>query len=77
MGAATPAGYWGWGAGGSFETEATYKINLDDYLAGRGGDIPQIAPGDVLFVPLRDELKKRDITDALTSLTISALALFK
>lgn len=66
-----------WGAGGSFETEATYKINLDDYLAGRGGDIPQIAPGDVLFVPLRDELKKRDITDALTSLTISALALFK
>jgi len=66
-----------WNAGGSFETTATFEINLDDFIAGRGGSIPSIVPGDVLFVPQRDQLKKRDIASLITNLTISALALFK
>jgi protein involved in polysaccharide export with SLBB domain len=66
-----------WNAAGSFETTATFEINLDDFIAGRGGTIPPVMPGDVLFVPQRDQLRKRDIVGAITSLTISALALFK
>jgi protein involved in polysaccharide export with SLBB domain len=66
-----------WRPGGAFEVAASFEVNADAYAAGRQTDVPPILPGDVIYVPLRDVLAKRDIASILTSFTISALALFK
>jgi len=66
-----------WRGDGSFELARSFIVNADDYAAGHITELPAILPGDVIYVPVRDELAKRDIASILANLTISALALFK
>jgi len=66
-----------WRPGGAYEVAASFTVNAYDYAKGKLTDIPPILPGDVIYVPERDALAKRDIASIITSFTISALALFK
>lgn len=66
-----------WRPGGAYEVAASFTVNARDYAAGRKTEVPPIMPGDVIYLPVRDVLMKRDIASIITSLTISALALFK
>ncbi len=66
-----------WDAGGSFNLGDAFVVNADDYAAGRERGMPPLLPGDVIYVPIRDDLTKRDVASILSSLTVSALALFK
>ncbi len=66
-----------WRPGGAYEVAASFKVDAEKYAAGKQTDVPPILPGDVIYVPVRDVLAKRDIANILASLTVSALALFK
>lgn len=66
-----------WRPGGAYEVAASFEVNAHDYAKGKQTDAPPILPGDVIYLPERDTLTKRDIASIITSFTISALALFK
>jgi len=66
-----------WRPGGAYEVAASFTVNAHDYAKGKQIDVPPILPGDVIYMPERDALTKRDIASIITSFTISALALFK
>ena len=66
-----------WRPGGAYEVAASFEVNAHDFAKGKQTDTPPILPGDVIYLPERDALAKRDIASIITSFTISALALFK
>lgn len=66
-----------WRPGGAYEVAASFEVNAHDFAKGKQSEVPPILPGDVIYLPERDTLAKRDIASIITSFTISALALFK
>jgi protein involved in polysaccharide export with SLBB domain len=66
-----------WRPGGAFELRESIMVNGDEYVGGKLKQLPPVYPGDVIFVPTKDELAKRDLASILTNVTLSALAIFK
>jgi protein involved in polysaccharide export with SLBB domain len=66
-----------WRPGGAFELRESITVNADEYVGGKLMQLPPVYPGDVIFVPTKDELAKRDLASILTNVTMSALAIFK
>ncbi len=66
-----------WRPGGAFEMRESIMVNGDEYVGGKLMQLPPVYPGDVIFVPTKDELAKRDLASILTNVTMSALAIFK
>jgi protein involved in polysaccharide export with SLBB domain len=66
-----------WQPGGAFKLRDSITVNCDRYLAGKLKELPAVYPGDVIYVPTRDELAKSDLASILTNVTMSALAIFR
>lgn len=65
-----------WKPGGAFEMRESVMVNGDEYIGGALKQLPPVFPGDLIYVPTKDELAKRDLASILTNVTMSALAIF-
>ena len=66
-----------WKPGGAFEMRESVMVNSDEYIGGALKQLPPVFPGDVIYVPTKDELAKRDFASILTSISLTAISLFK
>ncbi len=66
-----------WKPGGAFMMRDSVMVNADEYIGGKQIQLPPVFPGDVIYVPTKDELAKRDIASILTSVSLTAISLFK
>jgi protein involved in polysaccharide export with SLBB domain len=66
-----------WQPGGAFEMRESVVVNADEYIGGALKQLPPVYPGDVIYVPTKDELAKRDLASILTSISLTAISVFK